>query len=252
MNTFRRQSINDYIQTNGQVTYEELSQMYPEVSTMTLRRDIESLEKDGQVVKIRGGAKSVNSTVSSDDRYNIRAAANVIAKTQVAMNALKYIEPDYSIYFDSGSTMMLIATMIENAFFSVTTAAPNIALELSKRSKIDVNLLGGRVNRDTLSVCGIQAIEQIASVNVDTAIMSTSGFSADFGFTCGDYDEAQLKKAVVKRARKVILAMDSSKIDKSFQYTFARMDDIDIVVLDKKPSDILVEICEHSGVKLVY
>lgn len=82
--------------------------------------------------------------------------------------------------------------------------------------------------------------------------MSTFGFSSDFGFTCGDYDEAQLKKAVVKRARKIILAMDSSKIDKSFQYTFAKMDDIDIVVLDKRPNDGFIEICEHSGVKLVY
>ncbi len=253
MNTFRRQSINDYIQANGKATYEELMKLYPDVSCMTLRRDLEILEKDGQVVRVRGGARSVNSlSGATDDKYAINAAANVVAKTNVAEKTLAFIEPDHSIYFDAGSTIMLIAGMLDNSFYSITTPAPNLAIELLKKTKVDVNLLGGRLNRDTLAVSGIQAIEQIHGINIDTAIIATSGFSVDYGFTSGEYDDAQLKKGVIKRARKVIVAMDTSKLGKTLQYTFANIEDIDVLVLDKEPDEEIIKACNRNGVELVY
>ena len=252
MNAFRRQAINDHIQTNGKTTYEELTRLFPDVSCMTLRRDIEALEQEGFVVRVRGGARSVSSIYESDDKYAIRAAANVGQKTEVALKTLNYIEPEHSLYFDSGSTVMLIANNLTNQYYSITTAAPNIAIELIKKNKIDVNLLGGRFNRDTIAVAGISAIEQVNSINIDTAVMATSGFSIDCGFTSGEYDEVQLKKAVIKRARKVIVVMDSSKLGKALQYTFAGLEDIDMIVLDKAPDDETLAHCQKYGVTVIY
>ena len=112
--------------------------------------------------------------------------------------------------------------------------------------------MGGRFNRDTIAVAGISAIEQVNSINIDTAVMATSGFSIDCGFTSGEYDEVQLKKAVIKRARKVIVVMDSSKLGKALQYTFAGLEDIDMIVLDKAPDDETLAHCQKYGVTVIY
>lgn len=253
MNAFRRQGINEFIQANGRATYEDLMMLYPDVSCMTLRRDIEALEQEGLVVRVRGGARSVTSiSADNDDKYAIRAAANVGPKTEVAQKVLEYIEPDHSLYFDSGSTVMLVANKLTNLYYSITTAAPNIAMELLRKNRITVNLLGGRFNRDTVAVSGFSAIEQVNSVNIDVAIMATSGFSVDCGFTSGEYDEVQLKKAVIKRARKVIMVMDSSKLGKALQYTFASLEDIDMIVLEKEPDAETLALCQKHNVTVVY
>ncbi|MBP3347145.1 MAG: DeoR/GlpR transcriptional regulator [Clostridia bacterium] len=253
MNVFRRQIINDYIQANGKATYDELMELVQDVSCMTLRRDLEILEKDGQIVRVRGGARSVTSVSNDgDDKYAIRAAANVAAKMDVVEKTLPFIEPDHSMYFDSGSTMMLLASKVENGYYSITTCAPNVAIELMKKSKTDVTLLGGRLNRDTLAVSGISSIKEVEDINIDTAIMATSGYSEDFGFTSSSYDEAQLKKAVIKKARKVIMIMDSTKLGKNLQYTFAHLSDVDMLILSSCPDDELIELCNKMEIQLIY
>lgn len=253
MNVFRRQTINDYIQSNGKATYDELMKLIPDISCMTLRRDLENLEKEGLVLRVRGGARSVSSiSGESEDKYAVRAAANITSKTDIAEKTLTYVQPEHSIYFDSGSTLMLLSSKLENGYYSIITSAPNVAIELLKKNKIDITLLGGRLNRDTLAVTGNEAIESINEININTAIMSTSGYSIDCGFTSGEYNEAQLKKAVMRKARKVIMLMDISKLDKSLPYTFATLKDIDVLIMDKKPPEEVMHLCESNGVEVVY
>lgn len=253
MNIFRRQTINDYIQSNGKATYDELMELIPDISCMTLRRDLEHLEKEGLVLRVRGGARSVSSiSGDSEDKYAVRAAANITAKTDIAEKTLPYVQPEHSVYFDSGSTLMLLSSKLENGYYSIITPAPNLVNELLKKSKIDITLLGGRLSRDTLAVTGNAAIEAINEINIDTAIMATSGYSIDCGFTSGEYNEVQLKKAVMRKARRVVMIMDSSKFDKNLPYTFGTMKDIDVLITDKMPPQELLDQCEEHGVEVVY
>ncbi len=253
MNIFRRQTINDYIQSNGKATYEELMGLIPDISCMTLRRDLEFLEKEGLVLRVRGGARSVSSiSGENEDKYAIRAAANIAAKTDIATKALPYIQTDHAIFFDSGSTMMLVANKLENGYYTIITSAPNIAMELLRKNKIDITLLGGRLNRDTFAVSGSAAINTVSEINIDTAFISTSGYSADCGFTSGECNEAQLKKAVMHKARKVIMIMDVTKINKNMPYTFAMLKDVDTIILDKRPPQELLTLCAENNVEVVF
>ena len=145
MNIFRRQTINDYIQSNGKATYDELMKLIPDISCMTLRRDLEHLEKEGLVLRVRGGARSVSSiSGESEDKYAVRAAANVTAKTDIAEKAMPYVQPEHAVYFDSGSTLMLLANKLENGYYSIITPAPNLAIELLKKNKIDIISINDR------------------------------------------------------------------------------------------------------------
>ena len=97
-----------------------------------------------------------------------------------------------------------------------------------------------------------QALAYLDTVNVDTAVMATSGFSLDYGFTSGSYTDCEIKRAVIHRARRTIMLVDSSKIGRSLPTTFANLADISALVTDVRPSDDIVAACKEAGVQLVY
>nr|PZN06626.1 MAG: hypothetical protein DIU64_13645 [Caldicoprobacter oshimai] len=90
----------------------------------------------------------------------------------------------------------------------------------------------------------------IRDINVDIAFMAASGFSLEYGFTCGDYDECELKRAIIRKARKVILLMDVSKIDKNMPFTFASLKEIDVLICDKPLPDDIMEAAKRYGVEV--
>ena len=112
-------------------------------------------------------------------------------------------------------------------------------MKLIKKTQPIVNTVGGMLNRDNISVSGNQALRQIGDINIDIAFIVPSGISAQNGMTSGNYSECELKKLVVQKARKVVVLMDSSKLDKILPYTFAAISDINTIITDKElPSDI--------------
>jgi DeoR/GlpR family transcriptional regulator of sugar metabolism len=109
-----------------------------------------------------------------------------------------------------------------------------------------VNIVGGMINRDNISVSGTQAIRYMEDINIDIAFLTPSGLTAENGFTCGNYSECEFKQLIIKKARKVVLLMDSSKIDKSLPYTFADIGDIDAIITNR---DLPPELSRDAQVK---
>ena len=252
MNIERREIIKELLNSKGEVLLKELEVTFPDCSSMTLRRDLKYLEDTGYVKRTRGGAVALSRlSISAEDLYSKRALDNTTAKKEIARKAAKYIESGRSLYLDSGTTLMLFAKEIPDDYFSILTSGPNIALELIKNSKPNVTIIGGQLGRNTLSVSGMNANMFLSEVNIDTAFMASSGFSLQNGFTSGTYSECELKKEVIKSASNIIMLMDSSKVGKSLPYTFATLDDIDILVSDGNLSKEILEAAEKSGTKVI-
>ncbi|NJD01525.1 MAG: DeoR/GlpR transcriptional regulator [Ruminiclostridium sp.] len=248
MNNSRQQQILQLLDSKSEVQLQQLKELFPDVSMMTLRRDLIGLESEGRLIRTHGGAVSLKrlsaGTVYSgeEDSYSRRAAENVEAKLKIADKAIDMVEKGRSIYFDAGSTVMCLARILADDSYSIFTSGANIALELVKKLRTSVVLLGGLVNRNTLSTSGPDAILSLDSVNIDTAFMASSGFSIDSGFTVSNIYECELKRKIIKRARKVILLMDTSKVNKNLPFTYAALDDIDVWVAETTlPQDIINE-----------
>ena len=241
MSTSRREVINLYIQSKGEVRFKELEDLLPEVSGMTIRRDLEYLEKRGEIVRTRGGAKSISHlSMLKEAAYTLRASENTEAKMIIAEKAVKFVTAERSIYIDAGTTSMCFAQKLKDENLFVLTSAPNIAMELIKFHNIKVSLTGGKLNRETLSLSGYNAVEYVKGLNIDIAFMAASAFSRNSGFTCGDYFEAEIKRLIMKKAQTNVMLMDSSKIDCGMPYTFAKLSDIDILITDEPlPADYL-------------
>ena len=187
MTTHRREVINLYIQSKGEVRFKELESMLPDISGMTIRRDLEYLEQRGEIVRTRGGAKSIaHLSMLKEAAYTQRMGENTEAKMLIAEKAVQFVVPGRSLYIDSGSTSMYFAQKLSDENLFVLTSSPNVALELIKLSNVKVSLTGGKLNRDTMSLSGYNAVEYVKEINIDIAFMAASAFSANSGFTCGD------------------------------------------------------------------
>jgi len=253
----RRNLIYDLIEKKGEVTIAELSKMFPDVSSMTIRRDLDVLENENKIVKIKGGAKSISHLSRSmiknnnvEDDYVRREMLNPSLKDEIARKAAPLAEEGRSIFIDAGSSMMSLASNLLDGRYYVITSGVNVALEMSLNKHAKVHLLGGQLNRSNFCVSGAGALEQIKEMNIDIAFMGASGFSAEGGFTNGDFNECELKKAVIKKAKKTIILMDSTKLGKNMPYTFCQLSDIDALVIDK-PSEKLLGLVRKTGTELV-
>lgn len=244
----RISTIKKYIEENGMVTLSELELMFPNISSMTLRRDLEKLEQLGDIVRTRGGAKSITHLSRiKEELYSTRASESVTEKNSIAKKALELIQEGRSIFLDSGTTTMYLSQHITNQKLFISTSAPNIALECVKNPNASVYIIGGNLSRDNLSLSGMNALDFFKNINIDIAFMAASGFTAQNGFTCGNFNESQIKKHVVSKAAKVVMLMDSSKIGKSMPFSFSKISDVDLVITDEKaPDEFLNEIKKYK------
>ncbi len=252
MNSKRRSVIREIIQSKPFISLAELEERFPDVSSMTLRRDIEYFESQGEAIKVRGGARSMKFiTTSMEDAFTHRLNKNMTAKEKLAMKAISLIEPGRSVFLDSGTTMLRLAALLPDERLTITTTGPNVALELIKKNQPIVNMVGGMLNRDNISVSGIQAIKFLNEINIDIAFIVPSGVSAQSGLTSGNYIECELKQLVIQKANRVIVLMDASKLDKSLPYTFCKMEDINTIITDRDLPDELRRQADAAGVQIV-
>ncbi len=229
----RREKILEYIMQRGEASITELSAVFPHVSSMTIRRDLEFLESRGDVVRTKGGAKSIEHlSLRREAAYHHREEENPELKREIADKTVSLIPDNSCVYFDAGSTTMQVAKRLgEKPLFAVTND-PNLAIELIKDPNCEVSMTSGKLSRRSISLSGLGATEFLGGINIGTAIMAASGYSPDLGFTCGTYDEAMLKRTVIATAKKVILIMDSAKLGRNHPFTFATAEDIDCFVSD--------------------
>ncbi|GHU36395.1 DeoR family transcriptional regulator [Clostridia bacterium] len=254
MNAARRGVVREIIQSKPFISLTELEERFPEVSSMTIRRDIDYFEKQGEAIKVRGGARSMKFIKTTmEDAYVNRATENVDAKLRICEKAFEFLEGGRSTFFDSGTTIMKLADLVRDEYFNITTTAPNVAIKLLRNSSVVVYLVGGMVGKDNISISGTPALEYLRSVNIDTAFMVPSGFSLENGFTSGNYGECEVKKLIIEKARRKIMLMDNSKIDRILPYTFAGLDKIDIIITDKEPSEKIAEAAKlaQTGILVV-
>lgn len=233
MKAERRQKIHALLQSKPFVSLKELSELFPDVTSMTLRRDIEYFEQQGELIKVRNGARSMRFiATTADEGYFRREKENEGAKKAIADETKRFFEKGKCHFVDSGSTAMHVATAVSDEVFTIVTPCPNVALNLAEKQNPIIVLIGGIFNRESLSSTGDMSISALESVNIDTAFIVPSGFSASYGFTCGNYSECELKKFVVKNAKRVVMLIDSSKYEKNLPYTFCDISDVDIVITD--------------------
>ncbi len=248
----RANIILNYIIQKKEVTLRELCALFPDYTEMTIRRDLNLLEKNGYLTRTRGGARINEETISDYFTHRHRVISELSKKEAIAVKAMQFITPSSSVYFDSGTTVLQIAKMLSDISLFVTTNGPVIALELQRFKNIEVILTGGSLNKEIASTSGPIALEALDKVNIDTAFMGAAGISVDHGFTNAVYNECELKRKALACAKKKIMLIDSTKIGKCLPYTFGNIAQMDVIITDKPLPDELQEQADKAGVTVIY
>lgn len=232
MNQIRREKIRKYIQEKGAVSVKELNALFPDVSVMTIHRDLAKLEEEKLIIRTRGGAMSMNYHGVTEGKLETRMQSNVIEKREMASKALQLIHTDSTVFLDAGTSCMSLAQMLPDIDINIFTTAPNIVVELSRLVNPTIHMCGGTLNRSNQAVSGASTLAMLENINIATAFIGVSGYTGDGGFTCGKEDEMQVKRLIMKKAARKVILMDTSKYGKIFPYKFGNLEDIDYIISD--------------------
>lgn len=247
----RRNRIVELVNQSGSISFLQLKSKIPQISEMTLRTDLKALDEAKRIVRVHGGAKSVDVVIGTDDMLSRRSVRNVEAKQLITQKALQLIRKDTTIFLDSGSTTTMLASIMPDQSNLIYTNSLTCATELSKLEKPAVHILGGAMNRYSMSICGVHAIQEVSAINFDQAFMGVTSYCEQTGFNCGVDEEAVLKKTVMRQAEQRIVLMDSSKVDVKNTYSICSLDDVDIIVADDGLPEEFLEQCSRHNVQVI-
>ena len=247
MNQERRNLITELVNRNRTVSNAELMERFG-ISIETVRRDLAYLEKKGCLERVYGGAVK-KSFRGEEPLYTSREEENRREKSLIAAEAEKLIQPNDAVYFDLGTTVLLLAKQVgPDKKMTAFTNSLRTAAVLSETPGADVMLLGGKVRPHELTVSGYFAETLMQNFNVDKAFIGVAGITED-GVTDFHIAEANLRRLVIKNARQVIVLADYSKFGVRTMNNICALKDIDLLITDEKaPADLLKKI-EKAGVR---
>lgn len=208
------------------------------VSEDTIRRDLNELAENGQVIKVYGGALSKSFQFPFQE-------GNVYAKEgkkEIASKALSLINNGMTVLIGGGTTMIELARLIPNdiqcTFFTIS---PLVALELAEKENLEVILIGGKLSRNTNIVTGSQVINELADIRVDLCLLGTNSLSVEEGITDSDWEVVQIKRAMIKCSKRVAILSIAEKLNSNQKMRVAPLKDISYLVTDLDPNDKLLK-----------
>lgn len=235
----RRDKILELIREDGHAKVMDLSRIF-KVTEVTIRQDLERLEKDGYVVREHGGAylKNIDLNVRN---FSLQNQDNINEKMMIAQKAIDFIEDGDTIILDSGSTTTEIAKLITGyKNLTVITNALNIAMILGAQAGINVIVTGGEFKAPTLSLTGQKAADFFQNLHVDKLFLATAGIALKSGLTYPGISDICVKRAMIESANEIYLVADSTKIGKSSFASLGALSLINYLITDSKikPEDV--------------
>ena len=246
MYSIRQDTMKNYIEKKNVVTIKELQKLFPDVSLMTIHRDLDALERNGAVVKFRGGAKSVRH--AGDVEFHIRMNANNPGKSVMAQKALQLIQPNSTIFLDASTSNLALAKALPDMNLNIFTTGPSIALELCRLHNPVVTVCCGTMNRKNLALSGQNTLQMLEGINIDMAFIGVSGCSVEAGFTCGTEADMLVKRMMIHKARTSVLMCGRDKLTCLMPYTFASFTDVNYLICDAAMPEEFVQAAEAAGV----
>jgi DeoR/GlpR family transcriptional regulator of sugar metabolism len=204
----RREKIIMLLQEKGKASVLEFSE-YFSTSEVTIRKDLDYLDKSGKLTRVVGGAVLPVSSAPSDSD----PIKNLNEKVAIATELAKIIENGSTIFINSGTTCEEIAKALKSKeALSIVTNSFDVAKAVNDNPGFRVILLGGELNSVFNFTYGSDAQEQLSNYRADYSIISVDGISSDGSITTGHAEEAIIDRMMISHSKRTVIAADHSKI----------------------------------------
>lgn len=249
----RRDSIRESLDKDGYVRLSALSEELG-VSPVTIHRDLDFLEAEGALERIRGGARSVvggQRPIRTD--YETRQSQMVQEKASIARRAMEEIPDGATIFLDSSTTVLELGKYLAREAvrgLTIVTNSPALAFQLSA-PLIHVVVLPGELNQSLRALTGRWTVEFFDQLSINLAFVSAAGITAEKGIMTTQRGLADVTAAAFSRADRRIALVDSSKFGVSALVTMATPEELDLVITDESLPDEVLQGYRSAGIDLV-
>lgn len=250
----RHEVIIKTIQHDGFVTVPDMAKIF-RVSEMTLRRDLDLLAEKNKLTRTHGGAVSPErlgglNVDLVEPSVSKRATLHHDAKIAIARHAFQMLRPGQTIALDTGTTSFELASLVRDISLRVFTNSLKIAVHLSQ-SRPSTYMPGGQVSGTEPSVIGARAINYLNDFYFDFVFLGVSGLSAE-GIYDYSLEDSEIKKALIARSKLSVVLLDSSKFERMSVALISKLEDIDILITEKRPPEKLNLALKTMGVRVEF
>lgn len=245
----RRQEIVLLTEQKGNVSVKQLAETF-NISTVTIRNDLNELNRLGLIVRSRGGAVTSN-RLTKELSIKEKHSKNHKIKQKLGEAVASLIEDGDAIILDSGSTTEEVARCLAGKKdLTVMTNGLNIAHELAQSENCDVFITGGRLRRKSMSFYGAHAEEKLKYYNFNKVILGVDGIDINRGISTHYEPEANFNRAMCENVEQIIVVTDSSKFGKRSLHSIIKLNAIDVLVTDSNIPKEYVDALNQLNVQL--
>lgn len=242
----RRDKVLEFLENNGFSSLKELVE-HVGVSESTVRRDLEELERNGQIRRTRGGAAYVGESLTTFDERRGRAHAE---KQRIGKQAAELIGSGETILLDGGTTTLEVARNLAGKSLQVVTNSLPIVNHLVGVSDVELIYLGGYLYPKTGVALGELTIQALKTIHARRLVMSVGGITTEGLFNSNSL-LVQTERQMMEAADEVIVVADSGKLGHSELARLCTLDRVDRMVVDSGITDEWKERLEADGIELV-
>ncbi len=246
MNT-RQQNLLKKLKKQGSLSIENEA-LELQVSSMTIRRDIQLLVEHGLAIKTHGGAVS---RTNEPEQLFVQAKSSE-AQKRLAVETVKLIPDNSTIMLSNGSTTLEVARQlaVSGKQLSVLTNSLPIAATLFQTG-IQVILTGGTLRSNSLDLAGPVTEKNIDEYYIDMLISGCDGAKADEGFFTKDLELAEMERKSVEKSHKVVIVTESSKFNRPSFVKFASPREVSILITSPGLPDKEITALKRNGVSVM-
>jgi DeoR family transcriptional regulator, fructose operon transcriptional repressor len=202
------------------------------VTSETVRKDLDVLERRGVLRRVRGGAELL-STTPFEQALAARHAEQFEDKLAIARLVVAELPDDGVVILDSGSLTFVCAQLMptDRPLTLVTNNLP-AARYLAGHTKLQIMTLPGSVRGLTSAAADPWTVRRLGTITADVAVIGVNGLTAERGLMTTNPEEAAVKRAMLLAARRRIVPVISSKVGRTSFCTFGSVSEVDLVITD--------------------
>lgn len=247
----RHDHILGILQTRQYIRSEEIASGLG-VSLETVRRDLATLEKQGHLLRVRGGASHHRAVSAEEAIYAERSLLATEEKSGMAQVAVSLIEPKMTLMLDVGTSCLSVARAIPEDFRGrIVTCSLPVAIELADRPDVEVLVSGGRLRPGDLSLSNGHAVAFFEGLRPHLAFLGSGGIDAEVGLTDYHTDEVATRKIVLRNAARSYVLADSSKQGHIAPFKVCELNGFSGLITDKIEDDELGAALHRAGVEVL-
>lgn len=232
----RFQRLYEVLNEQGTATIGELAESLT-VSRMTIHRDLDVLESQGILRKIRNGATVERSPIF-ESSHKVRLSIRQEEKRAIARVALDLVEPNMSVMLDASSTVYQLSKLIaQRVPLTIITISFPILVDMAEVDRVRLIGLGGVFDPHYYCFMGREAEQAAAGYRADVGFLSLPAIDGK-GVLCHSSSEAvRIGHALKSVAQRSVLLIDSSKFGTTALHAFGSVAEFDTVIVDSGISD---------------